>query len=77
MNYDLITLVRKLRDVESPEQLNDLKEFGNSLLRKEKNYAILTLMAVAEEFGDEEVLASVEKLREHLGQLLADGKRLS
>lgn len=66
MNYDLITLVSKLRHVETLEQLNEVKELAETFMRKEKNTAILTLMAVAEELGDEEILSSVEKLREYL-----------
>lgn len=70
MNYDLITLVAKLRTVDSLDQLNDVKALGESMMRKEKNYAILTLMAVAEELGDRELLDSVEKLKEYLKTIL-------
>lgn len=70
MNYDLITLVSKLRSVENPEQLAEVKALGETMLRREKNYALLTLMAVAEECGDAEILGSVDKLREYLGSVL-------
>lgn len=66
MNYDLITLVSKLRSVETVEQLAEVKMMGETLMRREKNYAILTLMAVADELGEEEILSSVEKLRVYL-----------
>jgi hypothetical protein len=70
MNYDLITLVAKLRTVNSPEQLEEVKALGESMVRREKNQAILTLMAIGEELGEEEVLSAVEKSREHLTALL-------
>lgn len=70
MNYDLITLVGKLRHVENLEQLNEVKDLAESFMRKEKNSAILTLMAVAEELGSEEILSSVDKLRDYLKSII-------
>ena len=70
MNYDLITLVSKLRHVENMEQLNDVKALAETFMRKEKNSAILTLMAVAEELGSDEILSSVDKLREYLNSVI-------
>ena len=70
MNYDLITLVSKLRHVENMEQLNDVKDLAETFMRKEKNSAILTLMAVAEELGSDEILSSVDKLREYLNSVI-------
>lgn len=69
MNYDLISLVSKLRSVETVEELAEVKALGESLMRKEKNYAILTLMAVADELGEEEIISSVEKLRGYLDSI--------
>lgn len=66
MNYDLILLVSKLRQVENMEQLQNVKELAEAFMRKEKNYALLTLMAVAEELGNEEISNSLEKLRRTL-----------
>lgn len=66
MNYDLITLVSKLRAVENMEQLAEIKAYGETVLRKEKNNAILTLMAVADELGENEITSSVENLRKYL-----------
>jgi len=66
MNYDLITLVSKLRQVENLEQLKEVKELAESFLRREKNYALLTLMAVGEELGEEEIAEPLEKLHRHL-----------
>ncbi|MBO5762155.1 MAG: hypothetical protein J6S53_11525 [Lentisphaeria bacterium] len=70
MDYDMITLVSKLRNVKSMEELDEVKELGESFIRKQKNYAILTLMAVAEELGDAEILNSVDKLKIYLNSIL-------
>ncbi len=69
MNYDMIVLVSKLRQVENMEQLQEVKEFAETILRREKNYALLTLMAVADEFGETEITGTLEKLRNHLNKL--------
>ena len=71
MNYDLITLVSKLRQVENLEQLKEVKELAESFLRREKNYALLTLMAV----GEEEIAEPLEKLHRHLRGLEDDLKK--
>ena len=69
MNYDMIVLVSKLRQVENMEQLQDVKDFAETVLRREKNYALLTLMAVADEFGESEITETLDKLRNHLHKL--------
>lgn len=70
MDYDMITLVSKLRSVKSMEELSEVRELGESFVRKQKNYAILTLMAVAEELGDAEILNSVDNLKSYLKGIL-------
>ena len=70
MNYDLFVLASKLRKVENLDQLDDLKEFAESLMNREKNYAILTLMAVAEELGEEELIGTLDRLRTHMDNML-------
>lgn len=69
MNYDLIALVGKLRQVENLEQLQEVKDLAENYLRREKNYALLTLMAVAEELGEDEISGTLDKLRAHLSNL--------
>lgn len=69
MNYDLVVLVSKLRQVENLDQLQEVKELAETYLRREKNYALLTLMAVAEELGDDEITGTLDKLRAHLSNL--------
>lgn len=66
MNYDLVILISKLRNVENLDQLQEVKDLADTLLRREKNYALLTLMAVAEELGEQEIISTLDKLREHL-----------
>ena len=63
MNYDLIMLAGKLRQVEKLDQLQEVKDLAETLMRREKNYALLTLMAVAEEFGEKEITETLDKLR--------------
>lgn len=70
MDYDMITLVSKLRNVKNMEELSEVKELGESFVRKQKNYAILTLMAVAEEMGNDEILDSIDKMKEYLNIVL-------
>ena len=66
MNYDLLILVSKLRQVENIEQLREVKDLAETFLRREKNYALLTLLAVSEEFGPDEITRTLDKLHGHL-----------
>ena len=43
--------------------MKELKEQAEALIRREKNFALLTLMTVAEELGENEVTDSLERLR--------------
>ena len=70
MNYDLFALASKVRKVENVEQLEDLKSFAESLMLREKNYALLTLMAVAEEMGEDEIIDTLDRLRVHVSTVL-------
>ena len=70
MNYDLFILASKLRKVENLEQLQELKGFAETLMNREKNYALLTLMAVADELGEEEILNTLDRFRNHMGNVL-------
>ena len=66
MNYDLITLVSRLRQVEDMEQLEEVKALAESFMRREKNYALLTLLAVGEELGEEEISGPLNRMTSHL-----------
>ena len=72
MNYDLIMLAGKLRQVEKLDQLQEVKDLAETFIRREKNYALLTLMAVAEEFGEKEITDTLDKLRTHLSKCSCD-----
>lgn len=73
MNYELVMLVSRLRKVERLEDLGEVKGLAESMMRKAKNEAILTLMTVAEELGDQEVLDSVDELKRYLKTVLKAG----
>nr|VFJ48371.1 MAG: hypothetical protein BECKDK2373B_GA0170837_102029 [Candidatus Kentron sp. DK] len=68
MNDDLLILLNRLKSVESLDDLNDVKELGNSILRKEKRRALLTLLAIAEEIDNEEIMESIEKLSSYVSK---------
>lgn len=70
MNYELLMLASQLRKVENLEQLAEMKKTADAIMQREKNYAILTLMTVAEELGDEDIIGTIEKLRSHLKNIL-------
>ena len=66
MDRDLLTLVKRIREVKNIDELEDLKELGESFLRNQKREAILTLMSISEEMGEEEILNSVKDLSGYL-----------
>nr|VFK30659.1 MAG: hypothetical protein BECKMB1821G_GA0114241_10694 [Candidatus Kentron sp. MB]VFK34239.1 MAG: hypothetical protein BECKMB1821I_GA0114274_10664 [Candidatus Kentron sp. MB]VFK76602.1 MAG: hypothetical protein BECKMB1821H_GA0114242_10655 [Candidatus Kentron sp. MB] len=68
MNDDLLILLNRLKSVESLDDLSDVKELGNSILRKEKRRALLTLLAIAEEIDNEEIMESIEKLSRYVAK---------
>ena len=70
MNYELLMLASQLRKVENLEQLAEMKKTADAIMQREKNYAILTLITVAEELGDEDIIGTIEKLRSHLKNIL-------
>ena len=42
---------------------------AETFLRREKNYALLTLMTVAEELGEKEITDTLDKLRELMKEI--------
>ena len=70
MNYELLMFASKLRKVENLEQLEEMKKNADAIMQREKNYAILTLMTIAEELGDEEVICTIDRLRSHVQNIL-------
>ena len=74
MDTELIFLMSKLRKVQTMEDLKQVKEYGESLLRQKKNEALLTIMTVAEELGDSEILKSIDKMKDYLQSVLTEKK---
>jgi len=63
-----LILLNRLKSVESLDDLNDVKKLGGSILRKEKRRALLTLLAIAEEIDNEEIMDSIEKLSSYVSK---------
>jgi hypothetical protein len=70
MSTELISLMSRLRKVKTMDDVKQVQEYGETLLRQKKNEAILTIMTVAEELGDSEILDSVDKMKEYLQSVL-------
>ena len=70
MGTELISLMSRLRKVKKMDDVKQVQEYGETLLRQKKNEAILTIMTVAEELGDSEILDSVDKMKEYLQSVL-------
>ena len=74
MGTELISLMSRLRKVQNMDDVKQVQEYGETLLRQKKNEAILTIMTVAEELGDSEILDSVDKMKEYLQSVLITKK---
>lgn len=74
MSTELISLMSRLRKVQNMDDVKQVQEYGEMLLRQKKNEAILTIMTVAEELGDSEILDSVDKMKEYLQSVLTTKK---
>ena len=62
MDDDSLALIKKIKAINSLEELEEAKELGDSFLRKQKRMALLTLLAISEELGKEEILESIRDL---------------
>lgn len=74
MDRDLLILIKKIKEVNSLEELQDVKQLGESFLRNQKREAILTLLSIAEEMGEEEILSSIKNLSGHLETIVKEKK---
>ena len=74
MGTELISLMSRLRKVKNMDDVKQVQEYGETLLRQKKNEAILTIMTVAEELGNSEILDSVDKMKEYLQTVLVAKK---
>ncbi len=75
MDEDLLMLIKKIKGTSSLDELEEAKEVGNSLLRKQKRMALLTLMAVSEELGKEEILQSIDDLTDYVKAAVKDDQK--
>lgn len=74
MDNDFLTLIKKIKEVKNLDELSDLKELSDSFLRNKKREAILTLLSISEEMGEEEILTSVKDLTGYLENIAKQGK---
>jgi hypothetical protein len=74
MDNDFLTLIKRIKDVNNLEELKDLKELSENFLRNKKREAILTLLSISEEMGEEEILNSIKDLSGYLDSIVKQGK---
>lgn len=55
--------------------MDEAKEMGDSFLRKQKRMALLTLMAISEELGKEEILKSIKDLTGYIDAYIKQDKK--
>lgn len=66
MNDDLLVLINKLRAARNMDEVEEVKELGESFLRRQKRAALLTLLAISEETGDNKILESIAEMASYL-----------
>jgi len=74
MDNDFLTLIKRIKEVKNLDELNDLKELSDNFLRNKKREAILTLLSISEEMGEEEILSSIKNLSGYLESITKQGK---
>ena len=74
MGTELISLMSRLRKVQNMEDVKQVQEYGETLLRQKKNEAILTIMTGAEELGDSEIINSIDERKDYLKTVLSSNK---
>jgi uncharacterized 2Fe-2S/4Fe-4S cluster protein (DUF4445 family) len=57
------------------DELKDLKELSDNFLRNKKREAILTLLSISEEMGEDEILNSINDLSGYLENIAKQGKK--
>ena len=75
MDKDLLILVKRIKEVKNLDDLNEIKELGESFLRNQKREAILTLLSISEEMGEEEILNSIKDLTGYLENIVDKGEK--
>lgn len=75
MDKDLLHLIKEIKGVKSIDQLENIKELSNAILRNKKREAMMTILAISEEMGKEEVLSSIKDLSNYLESITDKGKK--
>ena len=75
MDNDFLTLIKRIKEVKNLDELDDLKELSENFLRNKKRQAILTLLSISEEMGEEEILSSIKDLSGYLENIAKQGKK--
>lgn len=74
MDRDLLLLIKNIRQSNDLDDLERLKDLSGTVLRSQKREAIISLLAISEELGKDEILVSLEDLTGYLRELLAKEK---
>lgn len=74
MDKDLLLLIKNIRQSNDLDDLERLKDLSGTVLRSQKREAIISLLAISEELGKDEILVSLEDLTSYLRELLAKEK---
>ncbi|WP_298422567.1 hypothetical protein [uncultured Kordia sp.] len=75
MDKDLLHLIKEIKGVKSIDQLENIKELSNAILRNKKREAMMTILAISEEMGKEEILNSIKDLSGYLESIVDKGEK--
>lgn len=75
MDKDLLHLIKEIKGVQSIDQLENIKELSNAILRTKKRDAMMTILAISEEMGKEEIINSIKDLSGYLESIVDKGKK--
>ena len=75
MDNDFLTLIKRIKEVQNLDELRDLKELSDNFLRNKKREAILTLLSISEEMGEDEILNSIKDLSGYLESIAKQRKK--
>mgnify|MGYP001795023706 CR=1 FL=1 len=71
MDKDLLLLIKNIRQAKDLDDLERLQDLSGTVLRSQKREAIISLLAISEELGKDEILVSLEDLTRYLRELLS------
>ncbi len=75
MDKDLLHLIKEIKGVKSIDQLENIKELSNAILRNKKREAMMAILAISEEMGKEEILNSIKDLSGYLESIVDKGEK--